>query len=248
MVSSSSSNRTKSLTRNNHQFLILTAAGMNWLYPPIVCAFKEINERTIKTNGHGVDAFLINNATNKRCGTTQVRLYSIELWDLSGNLVAGELGHSVGSIYTSLTGFSKQDNAGSVQLLALGKLLLQCGFEYWDLGMEMDYKNRLGAELMRRPDFVKQIQRTRVEHSNTVLRCDRKHNARELIDWDRESVFRNKFVCDTSSRTSSTVTETSKQDDIANGATEPCHKKHCKKRAHDENEAEYTSNMSPRQS
>eukprot|EP00956_Cyclotella_meneghiniana_P002903 scaffold3454_cov101-Cyclotella_meneghiniana.AAC.6 len=67
---------------------------MNWLYPPIVNAFKVINNRTIETNGLGVDAFLVDSNTNKQCGTTQVRLYSVELWDSTGKLVAGEVGHS----------------------------------------------------------------------------------------------------------------------------------------------------------
>ena len=203
--------------------------GINWLYPPIVNAFKEINKRTIETNGHGVDAFLVDNSTNKRCGTTQVRLYSVEIWDTNGDLVAGELGHSVGSIYTSLTGFSNQDNSGSVQLLALGKLLLRCGFTYWDLGMEMEYKLKLGAELMRRADFVQKIHTTRIEHNNTILQCDGKHNARELIDWDRESVLRSDFAYHTSARTSSTLTEVSVQE----YKTNQTRKIGCKKRSHE---------------
>jgi hypothetical protein len=46
-----------------------------------------------------------------------VRLYSVEVYDASsGVLAGGELGYSVGGVYSSLTGFSEMDAAGSVQL------------------------------------------------------------------------------------------------------------------------------------
>jgi hypothetical protein len=69
-----------------------SSLGTNWLYPPIVNAFREINRRTIETNGRGADAFLVDSKSNKRCGITQVRLYSIEVWSAeTGDLVAGEV-------------------------------------------------------------------------------------------------------------------------------------------------------------
>lgn len=74
---------------------------------------------------------------------------------------------------------------GNYWAAALGKLLTKCGFEYWDLGMDMDYKRRLGAEIMSREDFVGNVKRSRVENEGLVLECggDRT-NAKELIDWE----------------------------------------------------------------
>ncbi|EEC51955.1 predicted protein, partial [Phaeodactylum tricornutum CCAP 1055/1] len=90
-------------------------------------------------------------STGKTC---TIHLYSVEIWNNDRQLVGGELGYTVGSVYTSLTGFSAQDSAGSVQLAALGHLLCQLGFTLWDLGMEMEYKRNLGSQLVPRAVFV----------------------------------------------------------------------------------------------
>jgi Leu/Phe-tRNA-protein transferase len=72
-------------------------------------------------------------------------------------LVAGELGFAVGATYTSLTGFTDESGAGSVQLAALGRWLLSRGYQLWDLGMEMKYKIDLGAALVPRHRFVRAV-------------------------------------------------------------------------------------------
>jgi hypothetical protein len=94
----------------------------------------------------------------------RIRLYSVECWNTDGVLVAGELGYTVGSCYTSLTGFSNTSSAGSVQLAALGSQLVQQGFTLWDLGMDMEYKRKLGATLMPRRDFVRHVQSVRCHY------------------------------------------------------------------------------------
>jgi Leu/Phe-tRNA-protein transferase len=143
-----------------------------WLYPELVAVFKQIHEP-----GH-VDTVVIphpntNNNNNNDNETRQecpVRLYSIEVWnDETNEMVAGELGYTVGSIYTSLTGFSAQNSAGSVQLLALGRLLSTLGFSLWDLGMDMEYKQSLGSHAMSRDDFVSHVHDVRATKGHLVL-------------------------------------------------------------------------------
>ncbi|TMW66182.1 hypothetical protein Poli38472_003947 [Pythium oligandrum] len=122
--------------------------GIPWLYPPIVAGFKTLFE----AGTQGIELF----------PGRRVRFYSVELVDVStGELVAGELGYTVGKVYTSLTGFSGLSGAGTVQLHALSKVLYLSGFEVWDLGMSMPYKMSLGASDMDRDDFLRHLYRWR---------------------------------------------------------------------------------------
>mmetsp|Transcript_5460 Transcript_5460/g.12448 ORF Transcript_5460/g.12448 Transcript_5460/m.12448 type:complete len:371 (+) Transcript_5460:172-1284(+) len=167
--------------------------GTNWLYPPIVASFRAIHQRTIDPNNGGVNAMIMANNSIQPQDTTPVRFYTVEVWNAeTGALAGGELGYSVGGIYSSLTGFSNEDAAGSVQLVALGKLLTKCGFEYWDLGMDLEYKRRLGAGMIRRAEFVSKVKRSRVENKGVVLQCGGgRTNAKELVDWVQPSTAAN---------------------------------------------------------
>ena len=150
-----------------------------WLYDPLVEAFKAIKD------AGKVDAVIMLDETPQNRKIAPVRLYSVEVWNMStGKLVGGELGYTVGSIYTSLTGFCAEDSAGSVQLCALGRLLSVVGFDLWDLGMSMSYKTSLGSHLMPRKNFVQHIHSVRDTMGHLVLPSNRSSpmNARAMID------------------------------------------------------------------
>lgn len=93
----------------------------------------------------------------------KVGVHSFELWDQDGRLVAGDLGYTVGGVYTSMTGFRLQDTkgAGEVQLVLTAAFLRHMGYHWWDLGMVMKYKNRLGAKVVKRDAFVKRLHESR---------------------------------------------------------------------------------------
>lgn len=113
---------------------IVEKHGQNWLYPFVQKEFKRIFEEQV---------------TYKN-----VRMHSVELW-CDGFLAAGEIGCTVGSIYTSLTGFQRKNCAGTIQLCALAKLLQHQQFDLWDLGMLLPYKKTIGSKEISMKDFFK---------------------------------------------------------------------------------------------
>jgi len=91
-------------------------------------------------------------------------LVSIQLWCGRQNaLLGGELGYTIGATYTSLSGFLDRDNPvsntmGTVQLVALGRLLAQSGYAFWNLGQpQMQYKTALGAKVTPRIPFLQRF-------------------------------------------------------------------------------------------
>lgn len=141
-----------------------------WLYPPLVESFQRIRDLS------GMNVSVAN-------GVCPVRFYSVEVYH-QGDLIAGELGYSAGRIFTSLTGFSNMDSAGSVQLAALGQLLTQNGFSMWDLGMDMPYKAQLGAKLVAREHFVRAVHEHRCQLPTRHL-PEGMQSCRQLIDGPR---------------------------------------------------------------
>ncbi|CDJ41325.1 hypothetical protein, conserved [Eimeria tenella] len=80
-------------------------------------------------------------------------------------LVAGEVGVSIGSVYTSLTAFTDADSAGTAQLAATRLLLSKSGYELLDLGMQLPYKESLGAKAFPRSVFLRLFRRLRERHA-----------------------------------------------------------------------------------
>ncbi|XP_026193331.1 uncharacterized protein LOC34620417 [Cyclospora cayetanensis] len=76
-------------------------------------------------------------------------------------LVAGEIGVSVGQVYTSLTAFTDADSAGAAQIAAVRLLLRTAGYQLLDFGMPLPYKETLGAKRLPRHLFLKLFKKLR---------------------------------------------------------------------------------------
>ena len=136
----------------------------SWLYRPLLNALRDLQS-----------------GKAKRPLNCPVSVHSVELWNSEGKLVAGEIGYCVGSIYTSMTGFHTESGSGSIQLAALAGLLFKVlKFTVWDLGMSMDYKLAMGAELIPRRDWIRLVRDHRQDPRS--LQCDQSTNCRQLID------------------------------------------------------------------
>ena len=94
---------------------------------------------------------------------TNSGVHSFELWDGQGQLVAGDLGYTVGGVYTSMTGFRVPDvkGCGTIQMVATAALLRRMGYAWWDLGMVMAYKKELGAVVVTREAFMERLENDR---------------------------------------------------------------------------------------
>ncbi|WP_419763754.1 MAG: hypothetical protein ACNI28_08090 [Arcobacter sp.] len=92
-------------------------------------------------------------------------LLSFEIYSKDySTLIAAEIGYTIGSVYTSLTGFSirskKYNNYGKLQLVLLGKYLQHKNYKFWNLGHAcLQYKLDLGAIILKRDAFLEQWQK-----------------------------------------------------------------------------------------
>lgn len=128
-----------------------------WFYAPLVQAL-----RTILENPGDYDQWETCVSSDSTLSPVAVRVpvrvHSFEIWDaVTGDLAAGEIGCSVGSVYTSMSGFSRASSAGSVQMAATAALLVRRGCTLWDLGMELKYKIEMGAKSIPRRKFLDAI-------------------------------------------------------------------------------------------
>jgi Leu/Phe-tRNA-protein transferase len=113
--------------------------GDGWLTPPLVECIKKIRyQRRISSVKSGKAAY-----------PSSFGLYR------EGKLVSGEFGVICGKVYTGYSCFYDEDNAGSIRFVLTTRYLQQHGFNFFDLGMPMDYKTSLGALDIFPEDFVK---------------------------------------------------------------------------------------------
>lgn len=94
-------------------------------------------------------------------GAGAFSLQAVELWSTSRDeLIAGELGYSIGRTYTSLSGFCAPAELawrdfGTLQLVLLAQRLERAGYAFWNLGhVSQAYKHALGARRVPRPEFL----------------------------------------------------------------------------------------------
>lgn len=94
-------------------------------------------------------------------GTDDFAMHGVELWSKARNeLIAGELGYSIGAVYTSLSGFCAREypewnHYGTLQQVLLARALQKRGYSFWNMGdVTLAYKMALGARIVPRAAFL----------------------------------------------------------------------------------------------
>ncbi|MBW2497003.1 MAG: GNAT family N-acetyltransferase [Deltaproteobacteria bacterium] len=110
---------------------------------------------------------------------TNFALHGVELWSTRHDeLVAGELGYSIGSTYTSLSGFCtrgdrERRHLGTLQMVWLACVLREGGYAFWNMGHPgLAYKEALGARTLPRSRFLERWLHTRDERPRRHLALD----------------------------------------------------------------------------
>jgi Leu/Phe-tRNA-protein transferase len=118
--------------------------------------FDRIIEKCVATHGDGwLTAPLVDLIrTIKARRDPRVQPFSFGLYR-EGELRAGEFGVISGRVYTSYSGYHEESSAGSVQMILTARWLQDRGFAFWDLGMPLDYKKKLGAKLLPTEEFIR---------------------------------------------------------------------------------------------
>ena len=143
---------------------IVDQHGPSWFYPNLVKLFTLMNSQ-------GERGFL----------NSKVRVHSFEVWQ-GDELVAGEAGYSVGKVYTSLSGFTTVDGAGTVQMYAMASHLKQLGFVLWDLGMQLGYKDQeFGAIPLPRVEFLQLLAKFRDDPIDSPVKLVERRNAKDFL-------------------------------------------------------------------
>jgi Leu/Phe-tRNA-protein transferase len=112
--------------------------GDGWLTEPLIALIRAIRARQ----------------------NPQVRPFSFGLYR-DGELRAGEFGAIVGRVYTSYSGYHEESSAGTVQMILTAQWLKDHNFAFWDLGMPLEYKQKLGAKLLNTPEFIRLFREAR---------------------------------------------------------------------------------------
>jgi len=94
-------------------------------------------------------------------GSPDLTLQGVELWSRRrGELLAGELGYTIGRTYTSLSGFCRRGDprwrhSGTLQQFWLAGRLQERGYAFWNMGHPSPpYKRALGARIVPRAEFL----------------------------------------------------------------------------------------------